>query len=316
MRRDLTLGLACAPLVLAWSAAAQTQAGEPAAPGASASPTGQLPTAVPEPQPPPPPGASTAPPAAAPAPAATPGYYPPQAYYPPGGYYPPPGYYYSPGGYYPPPGYAAPGYWAPPPRVRPRYPDDASTQTSPFVDLLASGIMWEDRFDDFFTLGVQAGMYAATRIRIAARLQLFLSSPGDNLADYYADGVPDGFAAVPSDSPNLVFTGSLGAAPVVRSNFVFAPGIAVARSDVSDYGTFVGMSLPFEWVTDDGARFGFEIDIGRALGGRHTVRCDYAGAGCTPGEERELDRPAAAAFYGAFQFGWGFNHPAPKNSAE
>lgn len=83
-----------------------------------------------------------------------------------------------------------------------------------------------------------------------------------------------------------------------------------ARANVSDYGSMLTLSMPFEWVTDDGTRFGFEVDIGRAFGGKITARCEFDP--CTPGDEQELDRPAAPAFFAAFQLGWGFNHPPAK----
>ena len=144
---------------------------------------------------------------------------------------------------------------------------------------------------------------------------MFVSQPGDDLEGYSGeDALPSGYLGVAADEPSFVYGASVGAAPVVRRNFVFAPGLAFMRSDVADYGTFVGLSLPFDWVTDDGARFGFEIDVGRAFGGNVTGRCEYSP--CSIGSEQTLDRPSGPAFYGAFEFGWGFNHPPAKNPAQ
>ena len=191
-----------------------------------------------------------------PQPAPPPGYYPP----PPGYVYPPPGYSYPPPGYYypPPPSYAE---WAQPAQRKPQYPDDAAGQTSPYLDLLAGGIVLDNRFEHLMAIGVQGGAYLATRVRITARVLMFTSGPDDNYArDYnYYDSTPfpSGFSPVASDKPVLLYGASLGAAPVVRRNFVFAPGLAFMRSNVADYGSFLELSMPFEWVTDDGARFGF-----------------------------------------------------------
>jgi hypothetical protein len=96
-------------------------------------------------------------------------------------------------------------------------------------------------------------------------------------------------------------------AAIVRPSFVFSPGIALLRADVEDYGTFLGLSLPFEWVTNEGIRLGFEVDIGRAFGGEVHSRCGTPP--CNAGPESSIDRPSRQAFYAHFQFGWGFNHP-------
>ena len=251
-----------------------------------------------------------------PPPGAPPGGYPPPGYPPPGGYqqYPPPGYGYGygyppPGYYYPPPGYG----WGPPPRPKPVYPEDAAGQTTPFIDVLTAGIAVDKRYGHFFTVGVQGGAYLASRFRIVGRVLLFTTEPEDDLAhEYYSneDVVPDGYIGVSSDRPVVLVGGAIGIAPVVRRNFVFAPGIAFHTTNVGDYGSMLTLSMPFEWVTDDGMRIGFEIDIGRAFGGKITGRC--ISPPCSVGDEQEFDRPAAPAFLGAFQLGWGFNRPPPK----
>lgn len=286
-----------------------------------------------------PPVATPADPAPAAAPSATPqtpqGYPPGQAY-PPGQPQYPPGYYPQPGappayGPYPvgghpaypayPPGYGPPGY-GPQPAPAPRqpkahYPDDAATQTSPFLDLLVAGIAQDKRFDHLFNVGMQTGAYLGGRVRVAARFIMLTSEPEDDLAhsssSFGDDDLPDGFAALASDAPIIVYGGSLGFSVVARRSFAFSPGVIVSRTDKSDYGTFLGMSAPFEWVTDDGARFGFEVGFGRGFGGEVRGRCESFGTvtPCDPGEERKFDRPSGGAFYAHFQFGWGFNHPEP-----
>lgn len=252
---------------------------------------------------------SAAPTAPPPAPPPYPGYAPP-AQLPPGyGYgYPPPGYAYPPPYYYyPPPG------WGAPPSPRPTYPEDAAGQTTPYLDLLMAGVAVDKRYDSILTVGVQGGVYLASRVRVVARVLMFTTEPEDDLQnDYFGEGVlPTGCEAVGSDPPALLFGGAIGVAPVVRRNFVFAPGIGFHTTNVGDYGSLVTLAMPFEWVTDEGTRFGFEIDVGRAFGGRVTGRC-FGGSSCSAGEEQEFDRPAAPAFFAAFQLGWGFNHPPAK----
>ena len=176
--------------------------------------------------------------------------------------------------------------------------------------------MLDKRFEHLLAVGVQGGAYLAGRVRLTARVLMFTSGADDNMVnDYsYSDSspYPQGYQPVASDKPVLIYGASLGAAPVVGRNFIFSPGVAFLRTNVGDYGSLLALSLPFEWVTDTGARFGFEVDIGRAFGGTLLTRCNLPAAGCNPGDERTVDRPAGPGFYAAFESGWGFNHPAPK----
>jgi hypothetical protein len=183
------------------------------------------------------------------------------------------------------------------------------------LDLLVAGMAWDKRYSHFFNVGMQVGAYVAGRLRLSVRGVLLTSEPNDELAyDYgYSSNstIDDGFQSEASDPPAFIYGASLGFAGIARQNFVFSPGIAGWRTDVGDYGNFLGLALPFEWVTDSGARFGFEVDIGRAFGGTVHATCANLGTStpCTPGEQRDFDRPSGTAFYGSFQFGWGFNHP-------
>ncbi len=208
----------------------------------------------------------------------------------------------------------------PPPKPRKVYPDDASTQTTPFIDVLAGGATLGDRVDQFFMMGGQLGTYIASRVRIVARLSFFTEQPNDNFSQYdysYAyygnTTIPNGYNAVPSESPSLMYGFALGGGAIVRTNFAFSPGVAFARTDESDYGSFLGISLPFEWVTEEGVRLGFEFDLGRAFGGKVGAECIDTTV-CTAGDTQSVDRPGSAAFYGHFQFGWGFSHPKPRMS--
>ncbi len=192
----------------------------------------------------------------------------------------------------------------------------AAAQTSPFLDLLIAGMAFDRRFDHLFNIGIQGGVFLGGRVRVAGRFILLTSEPDDDFSNSFDDRdmLDAGFQADASDPAALVYGGSIGFAGISKRNFVFSPGVGVMRSDESAYGTILSLSLPFEWVTDDGARFGFQVDVGRGLGGTVRATCfDSFGTNptCDPGEVREFDRPAGAAFYSHFEFGWGFSHPPP-----
>jgi hypothetical protein len=206
-------------------------------------------------------------------------------------------------------------------RKKPRYPADSAVQTSPFIDVLVGGINQERRFNHFLAFGLQAGLFAGGILRIAPQISMFTSEPDDTFGDDFDfdEGLPAGFFADRSESPAILWGGSLGVAVLSRQTFVFSPGLLALRTDVADYGTFVALNAPFEWVTDDGARVGFTVAFGRAMGGSVRATCTQtfgAPAPCDTGEVREFDREAGAAFYAHFQLGWGFNHPKPLPPAE
>jgi hypothetical protein len=309
----------------------------------SAQPTGQLPPAPPSPPegsagpaPGTPPAAQAAPsesaaPAApaAPAPQAAPKS--PAPAYPPYGYppygYPPPGYGqpgYGQSGYpgYPPPYGYPPGYYPYPPRkerepVR-RYPDDAAVRSSPFIEMIVGGQSFSKRFMSFFNVGLQLGAFFASRIRVAGRVQMFPADPDDEYGYSSFDGsLPQGFSPTDSEPPAFLFGGALGVALASTPNFVLAPSVVFLSNDqADDYGSFIGLGIPFDWVTDSGLRVGFEVTIGRAFGGEVQATCLNFGSppppgSCEPGSVFAFDREAGAGFYSHFHLGWGFNRPRP-----
>ena len=285
-------------LLILYTSAALAQAEPPPQP--------EAPEPAPEPTEPPPPAEPAAP-----------GQPPPGPYYPYPPYPYPPPYGVPPG--YPPPPY----YWSPPeqsaapPKPRPRYPSDSAVRTWPFFDVLVGGINMENRLQHFLALGLEAGVFLGDIVRLAPQISMFSSEADDDLQPFESsDTIPADFQPEPSESASLLYGGSLGFALISRQSFVFSPGLKYLRTDVSDYGSFLGVSLPFEWVSNEGARFGFVVDIGRAFGGsvRGTCFGSSVPASCDPGEVREFDREAGAAFYSHFQMGWGFNHPPPESS--
>jgi hypothetical protein len=87
---------------------------------------------------------------------------------------------------------------------------------------------------------------------------------------------------------------------------MLSPGLAVLRTDVSGYGTMFLLAVPFEWVRTNGFRIGFDVAIGRAVGGNVSGECGGWGgsATCVAGEIRRFDRDEGTAFYSSFFMGW------------
>jgi hypothetical protein len=195
---------------------------------------------------------SSPPPAPAPAYPAQPAYpgYPQAPGYPP--YYYPPPYQYPYQYPYPYPYQYGQPPAAPAPTPQPRLADDHAAGTSPFVDgLIALGIL-ENRFGHAFDVGVQAGMFIASRVRIAGRLIAFISDPEDDV-DIYSSGE---FEETPTDPPSVLYGTAIGFAVLSRPTFVLSPSVVFARTDVQDYGSFVGLGIPVEWVMEEGLGIG------------------------------------------------------------
>ena len=309
---------------LAFAAALGSARGADAQPAAPAAPAPPPPSAAPAAPASPPPAKEAAPAPESGEQRSAPPPYPPPLY--PAPVHPPPpgapaGYGAYPGAYrqYP---YGSAQYprsdrFVRPRRLKPRYPDDAAVRTTPFFDVLASVVNWEKRLDHFLIIGLQGGAFVG-RARLAGFVGLFSSDTSD---DYRQDSnfdFDDGFTPVDSDPAAVLFGGSLGYALASSRNFVLAPGLKLVATDESDYGAFVGVAAPFEWVPDSGIRIGFEIAVGRAFGGEYEGRCDASfgpAPSCSAGEVRAFNREAAAGFYSHFQIGWGFDRPKPLPSA-
>jgi hypothetical protein len=267
------------------------------APPASTAPV-PVPVPAPAPAPAPAPGAAPAPPAAASptaAPATPPGTPAPAS----PGY---PGPYPYPYPYSPPPGYAYGYYYPPPPQpAPPRFPPDAAVSSSPFFDAIVLVADWQHRFSESANLGAQAGVYVVKRVRLTAKIAFPTESVGDQQADFDSG----------TKQPSFFYAFSAGYALVRTPTFALSPGLMLARADVGDYGTMVGLSLPFDWVMNSGLRLGLEGGFGRAFGGKRPVSCATPGAADCNQRPRFEDREAGLALWLQFQLGFGFNHPAP-----
>jgi hypothetical protein len=212
---------------------------------------------------------------------------------------------------YPPPGYA---YYYPPPMVRApnRFPDNAAVASSPFIDVIAASVSWENRFSQFSNVGLQAGVYVAGHLRISANVILPTSALTDDYyTEYYTAGA--GYYSYQYSKPaSLLWGATVGVIAASTQTFVMSPGIAFSRTDVSDYGSSLAAAIPLDWVMSSGLRVGLELDIGRAFGGSYHLQCaPQTNQDCTGASLLTLDRPAGTSLLLQFQIGYGFDHPEP-----
>jgi hypothetical protein len=212
---------------------------------------------------------------------------------------------------YPPPPY---GYYYPPPVLPPppppRFPEDAAVTSSPFLDAVVAGVSWQNRLSQALNVGGQAGVYLGGRLRLAVRFAVPAGQTDQPAIDSSFDSL--GYQRRASDAPAFFYGASAGVVVYGSQDFALSPGIAFARTDVSDFGTMLAVSVPFDWVLASGMRIGLEAQLGQAVGGAYRYQCaDFGGTSCASDPQTTRDRPAGTAFFLQFQLGFGFNHPAP-----
>jgi hypothetical protein len=188
--------------------------------------------------------------------------------------------------------------------------------------MLIGGQSFSQRFSSFFNVGLQLGLFIGGRVRLAGRVLMFPADPDDDYSSgssFNDDLLGAGYFPQESEPAAFLFGGSAGVVLASTANFVLAPGVVVLSNDqADDYGSFVGVGIPFDWVTDSGLRVGFEVTIGRAFGGSVLGICQNSFGGsppppgaCDVGQVNAFDREAGAGFYSHFHLGWGFNRPKP-----
>lgn len=179
------------------------------------------------------------------------------------------------------------------------------TNGSPFFDVTLGGLFLEERFGDPLVVGVQGGAYFGDLVRLSLRAEMPSSEATDQASSRYDYQSSYTLVNVKSEPARFVFGGTLGLTVVNTQNFAFSPGVMALRSDVSDYGTVLGVSLPFEWITSRGLRFGLEVDLGRAFGGTTHVTCTSATGFCPTNDLGDQDRNAGRALGLRFSIGYG-----------
>ena len=249
----------------------------PAAPASPAPSPPAAPTANAE-------SATPSPPPQGPSPVAYPAPYP---------YPPPSGYPY---GYYP--GLVPIPPVAPPP---PRYAKDAAASSTPFFDAILVTADWKNRISESVSIGAQAGVFVARRVRLTAKIAFPTEGWGDQEADFGSG----------AKNPSLFYAFSAGYAAVSLPTFVMSPGLMLGRTDVGDYGTMLGLSVPLDWVMRSGLRLGLEGGLGRAFGGQRVIACNTPGSADCSQQPQYAGREAGSALWLQFQIGFGFDHPGP-----
>lgn len=177
---------------------------------------------------------------------------------------------------------------------------------SPFFDVTLSGAFYEERFSDPLVVGLQGGAFLGDIVRLSLRAEMPSSDANDQAKERSRYTSSYTLRSVDAEPARFLFGGTLGVAVVNTPNFAFSPGIMAVRTDVADYGTVVGASLPFEWITSRGLRFGLEVDLGRAFGGKTRAICE---TGFCPAEDLgEQDRTAGRALGLRFSIGYGIGY--------
>ena len=180
-----------------------------------------------------------------------------------------------------------------------------ATNGSPFFDVTLGGLFLEERFSDPIVVGIQGGAYLGDIVRLSLRAEMPSSEATDQASVHYDYQSSYSLVKVNSEPARFVFGGTLGVTVVNSQSFAFSPGVMALRSDVSDYGTVVGVSLPFEWITSRGRRFGLEVDLGRAFGGTAPVSCASTTGFCPTNDLGDRDRNAGRALGLRFSIGYG-----------
>jgi hypothetical protein len=196
-------------------------------------------------------------------------------------------------------------------------------RTSPFVDATAGGLSWSQRLSGLFILGAQGGAFIARRVRVVGRIGVF-AAEAEEESSYSIEGLPPGYRGLEpgADPAVIVWGGSVGYALGHSEGFALSPSLTFLRTDVSRHGSFIGLTLPFEWATRRSLRIGFEVTGGVAVGGTVRAICDGSFSGSFPsspsdtcevmGETRDFNRPRGSGFYLGFQLGWGLG-PKPES---
>jgi len=186
----------------------------------------------------------------------------------------------------------------PPP---PRYSRDAAVSSTPFFDAIVVAADWENRISESASIGAQAGVFVALRVRLTAKISFPTGGWGDGT----------GSTASGLKTPSFFYAFSAGYAAVRTPTFAMSPGLMFARTDVSDYGSMLGFSLPLDWVMKGGLRLGLEGGLGPAFGGRRAVSCSEPTSIDCSQRPVYQDRKSGAALWLQFHIGFGLNHPGP-----
>jgi hypothetical protein len=194
-------------------------------------------------------------------------------------------------------------------------PADAALRYSPFLNGTWGSLAIGERFSSSAYLGAELGAFFG-RWRVSART-LFPFGVNQSTGEVMSN--PE-FMSIASEKPALIYGVTAGAAAYYSTGFVASVGLNFMRSDVSDFGNILGVSLPLEWITRWGIRVGVEPGFLHAFGGETLADCtqslpppnDPSAVGCDVGEVRAFDREAGNGFWVHFLLGIPFSTPEPE----
>jgi len=156
------------------------------------------------------------------------------------------------------------------------------------------------------SFGPELGLFPIRRLRVAARLLIPITQSGDvcRREDVIYVGPSGVFTCQPSRNVRLAGTLSAGLAFVDGPHLLISPGAFLLRTDVAAQGTFLGGSLPLEWVFDGGFRLGAEVGLGAAVGQDVSGVCRNNLGTCVIGERQRLPNQSELALLGAVSLSW------------
>ena len=183
-------------------------------------------------------------------------------------------------------------------------PPAAARRYSPFFNGTFGGMSVGQRFESNAYLGSELGaFFGPWRASLRALFPF-----GVHQETGFSQSNPE-FRSIASTKPALIFGATAGAALYTSRGFVASVSVGFMRSDVSDFGNMLGLSLLLEWITRHGVRIGFEPGILAAFGGEVLAECQ-TGA-CEQGEIRAFDRDFDTGVWLHFLVGIPFDAPAP-----
>jgi hypothetical protein len=174
------------------------------------------------------------------------------------------------------------------------------------VSISGSSFMLGYRAQVPFGAGPELGAYLLRRVRLVARLAFPVAQAGDacSRGDVIHGDETGVYTCIPSDDASLAYGASAGFVLLDTSRVALAPGLTFLRTDESDHGTLLGVSLPVEWVVPDGPHLALEFGLGFAVGQRVMARCrNNPNFPCdTP--TRQLPNFGTKSGFAAVSIGW------------
>jgi hypothetical protein len=215
----------------------------------------------------------------------------------------------------PPPGYWSWVYVVPAPPANEFPPEESKrtenpsytlAETSPFLHAMLSWDSLDERFHDGANPGIEAGVYFARHLRLAADVSWL----DDDTTDQYPSRHPSaevGYARDGAGNPSILFGGSVGVPLALRDDVFFSPGLAFYRSNVGDYGSLLAVNVPIDFVVQSLGRFTWSFALGSSFGGQTYERCTGETSACDVGERSWSSRPSGFGGIVNLGFGLGLN---------